>query len=505
MAPIPAPNVLTRPRDTEQPPPASSAPAAASPLPGGATTAASPAVPATFSRTNSSSRAAANAASNDHQPSAAEDEVVYTPGMNGITVYRRRSSSSGHAAVTLMPGPPATRGSQDGSRDASRVPYSLVPSDWAPHLQAQVGQGTSPGFAAHGSYLFRGGSGDHSAHNDAAGGGDETGSRGWWPAIAPGEAAALAAVPLPAASALLPPTLLRRSAGPEAGAGAAPWALHDQREGSGLAEETGTDSSFRFALGSGQQYPYPTDHQPSAAAAYGLPAHPHASAPSLHPYAAAPYQPNLSGAGTNTSSVPTGTGTANTPPPPLGLYRPPRASSPPPTWTLPGPPSPALGVTTASHNPTGTNSSTSGGVSGGSPRRSPITLTGAGGMPPPLQPLPAAALPLGGLRGASPPPQTRQGQQPSIGELGQGQAGAAGQGQGGGGGGGGSSPAMSAGEASKRLLQLCATATSPPPAKVLQLLQAGASVAVTDKVGRGRCYVVRFGVEIGLSSRCRNS
>ncbi len=497
MAPIPAPNVLTRPRDTEQPPPASSAPAAASPLPGGATAAPSPAAPATFSRTNSGSRAAAHAAAHDTHPSVADDEVVYTPGMNGMTAYRRRSSGSGHAAVTLTPGPPATRGSQDGSRDASRVPYSLVPSDWAPHSQAQAGQGTSPGSSAHGSYLFRGGSGDHGAYNDVGGG--EAGSRGWWPAIAAGEAAALAAVPPPSAAALPPPTLLRRSAGPEAGA--EPWALHDQREGGALAEETG---GFRFAPGSGPPHPNSMDHQPSAPAAYGLPSHPHASAPNLHPYASAPYQPNLSGAGTRTSNphLPTGTGTAYTSPPPFGLYRPPRASSPPPTWTLPGPPSPALGFPSASHNPTGTNSNTSGGVSGGSPRRSPIILTGAGGggMPPPLQPLPAAALPFGGLRGASPPPHTRQGQQPSPGELGAGQAGQGqGAGGGGGGGGGGSTPAMSAGEASKRLLQLCATANSPPPAKVLQLLQAGASVAVTDKVSghyvrydiafRGRCSV----------------
>ncbi|GFR52067.1 hypothetical protein Agub_g14589 [Astrephomene gubernaculifera] len=69
-----------------------------------------------------------------------------------------------------------------------------------------------------------------------------------------------------------------------------------------------------------------------------------------------------------------------------------------------------------------------------------------------------------------------------------------GSGSGGGGGGnaGSSSAVSTSAEASKRLLQLCAASRAPPAAKVLQLLQAGASLAATEKSGMNALHMACY-------------
>ena len=503
MAPIPAPNVLLRPRDqSPAAPPAVIAPSAsalgsASVGSGSAARVANHALGRTGSGRSATGPGMAGAAAAaahrvsgggnalGHSDEDGEDDIVYSVGGG------RRHSASG--------GGRSHGGSMDGGGAGGRVPYSLVPPDWA---AGAFGFGATAVSAADAAL--------DAAHSPGRGGAT-AGSRSWWPAMGPADAAAAAVAAAPAApsSPQLPNpiNMLRRpaaadmaAAAHEAAAGAAHYSPYAAAPALPPAEPqlaaSVTDWLDAFSLGPPGSGAAPavgtgrrSDSGGGGSSGGGSFARVSGGNGSAHPMA--PYV------------VPSATFTAGGPGGSPHLTYANGAAGSADAWAASNA---AQAARAYYHTPPGPGAP----PAGSSPtRRSPLTL-----MPDPSQALGAGhvglphshghlAAQLAPARGASPPPvpfaiprpmpgsgsspprhahETAQPHAPGV------QAAAVAAGS-------GAVAAMPPAEASKRLLQLCATAQAPPSAKVLQLLAAGATLAVTDKVGalRVRCsaFLVR--------------
>eukprot|EP00198_Chlamydomonas_reinhardtii_P002555 XP_001691891.1 predicted protein [Chlamydomonas reinhardtii] len=417
-----------------------------------------------------------------HSDEDGEDDIVYSVGGG------RRHSASG--------GGRSHGGSMDGGGAGGRVPYSLVPPDWA---AGAFGFGATAVSAADAAL--------DAAHSPGRGGAT-AGSRSWWPAMGPADAAAAAVAAAPAApsSPQLPNpiNMLRRpaaadmaAAAHEAAAGAAHYSPYAAAPALPPAEPqlaaSVTDWLDAFSLGPPGSGAAPavgtgrrSDSGGGGSSGGGSFARVSGGNGSAHPMA--PYV------------VPSATFTAGGPGGSPHLTYANGAAGSADAWAASNA---AQAARAYYHTPPGPGAP----PAGSSPtRRSPLTL-----MPDPSQALGAGhvglphshghlAAQLAPARGASPPPvpfaiprpmpgsgsspprhahETAQPHAPGV------QAAAVAAGS-------GAVAAMPPAEASKRLLQLCATAQAPPSAKVLQLLAAGATLAVTDKSGMNALHMACY-------------
>ncbi|KAG2435661.1 hypothetical protein HXX76_006863 [Chlamydomonas incerta] len=476
VAPLPAPNVLLRPRDQSlAAPTVSSTPASANGSIGSgsaprvanhalgraagsgrsATGPGMAAAPAAARRVSGSGNALG------HSDEDGEDDIVYSAGGG-----RRYSAGGG--------GGRSHGGSTDGGGPGGRVPYSLVPPDWA---------GSAPVFGASSVSAA-------DAALDAAQcpsrAGAAAGSRNWWPAMDPTDAAAAAVSATPVVNMLRRPAAAdMAAAAADAAAGAVPYSTYMEVAPAAAPQQAAsvTDWLEAFSLGSAPT----TGAAPAMAtgrgsdsggggAAGNVGAHP--TAPYVVPPAAfaaggSPHPPYVHGVAASADSW----GTSSAAQAARAYYH---------TPAQPGPGAP---------------------LAGGSPtRRSPLTLTtdphhflgGVGSA----HAHSSHAAPPAPARGASPPPVPFAIPRPMPGsgtspprhpcDPAEPQSQTPGAAASGSGGGAGAGTSMAPAEASKRLLQLCATAQAPSAAKVLQLLAAGATLAVTDKSGMNALHMACY-------------
>ncbi|KAG2453785.1 hypothetical protein HYH02_001994 [Chlamydomonas schloesseri] len=500
VAPIPAPNVLMRPREqSPTAPPAANAAAA------------TPASASGSVGSGSAPRVAGHVLGNGRNATG--------PGMAAATPSARRVSGSGHAmgnsdedgeddivytvsggrclSVGGGSGGRTHGGSMDGGPD-KRVPYSLVPPDWA---AGATGFGVAVVSAADAALDAVQGPG----HGAAA-----PGSRSWWPAMGPADAAAAAASAAPTALSSVhvqsPIHMLRRPAAVDAAAVAADAAASGGFAHAPYAAEAASRPAAPQQAASVTDWLEAFSLRPAAAAAGAAPAvgtgqhsnsgggasdaGAHHMAPYMVPPAAFPVAASSSAA---TAHLHTGYANGS-------------AAPPADAWAA----SSAVQAARAyyQHTPAPLQPGAGPQLAGSSPtRRSPLTLMadphqvlgGAGAGQPHAAHMaqPAAA------RGASPPPvpfvipcpMPGSGNSPLREALAQPThapvAGAATAGSGSGGA-AGAGTVMSPAEASKRLVQLCATAQAPSAAKVMKLLAAGATLATTDKSGMNALHMACY-------------